>query len=73
MQMNTERALQILAFARVTFDAGWPDFFTLSSLQVAKLRDYCGSYRKPCNANGSVEQYFYAYVCRIAQRESTLK
>jgi hypothetical protein len=73
MAMNPERALQILAFARVTFDAGWPDFFTLSSTQVAKLLDYRGSYRKPAGANGSTGRYFYAHVCRAAQREPTVK
>lgn len=44
-----------------------PDFFELSSTQVAALLESANAHRyhKPAQASGSRCRYWYAYLCRL--------
>jgi len=48
----------------------WPDFHTLSHVEVEKLLERADAekYRKPKNANGSRARYFYAKLERESRR-----
>ena len=47
-----------------------PDFHTLGTFTVRTILNIADfvKYRKPKSANGSRARYFYAYVCRRAQK-----
>lgn len=67
-RVDYERACNILA--RVGADT-CPNFFCLTFEAQLHLADIGreNGYRKPHNASGSYGRCFYAYLCRIVERE----